>query len=160
MRQIESDAIDPRSIRTLEPFGRGVSVLPRSAVTGRLAFQAEAAHAGSGCGDRFNLILAKARFTPQDAMEMQRVNGICSLSPAAIHVVTTAQNLGIPSLLNLEEDDVRIDPEGRRLINAAGRVLGEGDWVTISSRTSTRTPDERSSHRLVCFASWRAKPSS
>ncbi len=137
VRQIESDAIDPRSIRTLEPFGRGVSVLPRSAVTGRLAFQAEAAHAGSGCGDRFNLILAKARFTPQDAMEMQRVNGICSLSPAAIHVVTTAQNLGIPSLLNLEEDDVRIDPEGRRLINAAGRVLGEGDWVTISSRTST-----------------------
>ena len=38
VRQIESDAIDPRSIDTLEPFARGVAVLPRSAVTGRLSF--------------------------------------------------------------------------------------------------------------------------
>ncbi len=137
VRQIESDAIDPRSIQTLEPFGRGVAVLPRSAVTGRLSFSVDAgAQASRGTG-QVAMILAKARFTPQDAMDMQRVGGICSLSPAAIHVVTTAQNLGIPALLNLEEDGVRLDLAGRRLVNASGRELREGDWVTISSRKGT-----------------------
>ncbi len=136
VRQIESDAIDPRSIRTLEPFGRGVAVLPRTAVTGRLAFSVGGAGAVRDGRGQVNTILAKGRFTPQDAMDMQRVSGICSLSPAAIHVVTTAQNLGIPALLNLEEEGVRIDAAGRRLVNAAGRELHEGDWVTISSRNS------------------------
>ena len=136
VRQIESDAIDPASIGALEPFARGVAVLPRAVVTGRLSFSA----AGDLTPDRADLsraILAKDRFTPQDAMDMQRVRGICSLSPAAIHVVTTAQNLGIPALLNLEADGVRIDAAGRRLVNAAGREIREGDWVTISSRHRT-----------------------
>jgi hypothetical protein len=62
------------------------------------------------------------------------VSGICSLSPAAIHVVTAAQNLGIPSLLNLESDGVRIDPVRREMTNRAGRIIREGDWVTVSSR--------------------------
>jgi hypothetical protein len=136
VRQIESDAIDPRSIQTLEPFGRGVPVLPRSAVTGRLSFSVSGAAEIRGRSEAA-VILAKARFTPQDAMDMQKVGGICSLSPAAIHVVTTAQNLGIPALLNLEEDGVRIELAERRLVNASGRELREGDWVTISSRKGT-----------------------
>jgi hypothetical protein len=136
VRQIESDAIDPGSIQSLEPFGRGVAVLPRSVVTGRLSFSA-GGPPGSAGRDPSRVILAKERFTPQDAVDMQKVGGICSLSPAAIHVVTTAQNLGIPALLNLEEDGVRIDTTARRLVNAAGREIREGDWVTISSRHRT-----------------------
>lgn len=133
VRQIESDAIDPASLHCLVPFARGVAVLPRSVVTGRLAFSV----AGAGfsvAADPSRAILAKERFTPQDAIDMQRVRGICSLSPAAIHVVTTAQNLGIPALLNLEEDGVRIDAGKRCLVNAAGAEIREGEWVTISSR--------------------------
>ncbi len=136
IRQIESDAIDPASVHTLEPFARGVAVLPRTVVTGRLSF-AVAADSSPEHPDPSRAILAKDRFTPQDAMDMQRVRGICSLSPAAIHVVTTAQNLGIPALLNLEADGVRIDKARRRLVNGAGREIGEGDWVTISSRHRT-----------------------
>jgi hypothetical protein len=136
IRQIESDAIDPSSIPSLEPFARGVAVLPRSVVTGRLSFSAASA-ATAGRADLSRSILAKERFTPQDAMDMQKVRGICSLSPAAIHVVTTAQNLGIPALLNLEADGVRLDAVGRRLLNRAGRELREGDWVTISSAQRT-----------------------
>lgn len=136
VRQIESDAIDPSSIHSLEPFARGVAVLPRSVVTGRLSFSA-AADAVPSHPDPSRVILAKDRFTPQDAMDMQKVRGICSLSPAAIHVVTTAQNLGIPALLNLEADLVRIDTAGRRLVNGTGRAVCEGDWVTISSRHRT-----------------------
>ncbi len=137
VRQIESDAIDPRSIQMLEPFGRGVAVLPRSAVTGRLSFSVAPGAASARDRPEAAVVLAKARFTPQDAMDMQKVGGICSLSPAAIHVVTTAQNLGIPALLNLEEDGVRIDLAGRRLVNPSGRELREGDWVTISSLKGT-----------------------
>lgn len=136
VRQIESDAIDPSSLGDLEPFAHGVAVLPRTVVTGRLAFSA-AADAAPGRPDPSRTILAQERFTPQDAMAMQKVGGICSLSPAAIHVVTAAQNLGIPALLNLEADLVRIDRAGRRLVNGAGRELREGDWVTLSSRHRT-----------------------
>jgi len=137
VRQIESDAIDARSLRDLTPFARGVAVLPRSAVTGRIYFsvaRAEQARAERGGA---HVILAKARFTPQDAIDMQKVSGICSLSPAAIHVVTTAQNLGIPALLNLEESGVRIDAGAGRLLGRNDMEIREGDWVTISSRHRT-----------------------
>lgn len=137
VRQIESDAIDPRSLHTLEPFGRGVAVLPRAAVTGRIFFSASRAQQVREEPGGTHVILAKERFTPLDAIDMQKVSGICSLNPAAIHVVTTAQNLGIPALLNLEECGVRIDPKGCRLVNRKGKEIREGDWVTISSRFKT-----------------------
>jgi len=138
VRQIESDAIDPKSLHALEPFCGGLSVLPRSAVSGQLYFSAAAAQeARRERGE--NVILTKERFQPTDAVEMQKVSGICSLSPAAIHVVTAAQNLGIPALLNLEEDGVRIDHERRLLVNRDGLSLREGDWITISSR-----------HKVLC----------
>ena len=137
VRQIESDAIDPRSLHGLTPFGRGVAVLPRSAVTGRIYLAATRARRAREERGGDQVVLAKDRFTPQDAIDMQHVGGICSLSPAAIHVVTTAQNLGIPALLNLEESGVRIDPDGGRMLNREGVEVREGDWVTISSRMKT-----------------------
>ena len=134
VRQIESDAIDPKSVDTLPRFARGPSVLPRAAVSGRVYFSADRARRAKAERPRENVVLAKERFTPMDAVDLPIVSGICSLSPAAIHVVTAAQNLGIPSLLNLEGDGVRIDAEKREMINAEGRIVREGDWVTISSR--------------------------
>jgi hypothetical protein len=137
VRQIESDAIDPSSLRALTPFSRGISVLPRSAVSGRLYFSADRARQAREEHGGENIVLARARFTPTDAVDMQSVNGILSLSPAAIHVVTTAQNMGIPALLNLVETGVRIDAEAGRMTNRDGLALQEGDWVTISSRLRT-----------------------
>jgi len=137
VRQLESDAIDPRSLENLTPFCRGVSVLPRSAVSGRVYFASERVAHGHREPDEANVILVKARFEPTDAIIMQTVQGICSLSPAAIHVVTTAQTLGIPALLDLEKDGVRLGRDGRTLVNRDGRCLTEGDWVTISSRQKT-----------------------
>lgn len=137
VRQIESDAIDPRSLSALTPFARGVAVLPRSAVTGKIYFSVARAEQARVERGSTNVILAKARFTPEDAIDMQKVSGICSLSPAAIHVVTTAQNLGIPALLNLEESGVRIDAGAGRLLGRNDMEIREGDWVTISSRYRT-----------------------
>lgn len=134
IRQIESDAIEPKSLEVLPRLAQGMSVLPRAAVSGRLYFSADRVRQAKAERPRENVILAKERFTPQDAVDLPVVSGICSLSPAAIHVVTAAQNLGIPSLLSLESDGVRIDPDKREMINRDGRVVREGDWVTISSR--------------------------
>jgi hypothetical protein len=132
VRQIETDVVDPGSLRSLERFCRGFPVLPRSAVTGRVYFSGAAARAAKERMSGDQVILARARFTPQDAIDMQGVGGILSLSPAAIHVVTTAQNLGVPALLNLEEDGVRFDEESSAMTNSRGAVLREGDPVTIS----------------------------
>jgi hypothetical protein len=136
VRQIESDTIDPQSLRALTPFCQGLSVLPRSAVSGKIQIaRTRPVRAGRDGGER--TVLVKERFTPEDAIDMQDVGAICSLSPAAIHVVTTAQNLGIPALLNLEESGVRLDTANRRLVNRDGLVINEGDWVTVSSRNKT-----------------------
>jgi len=137
VRQVESDAIDPKSLHALTPFCRGLSVLPRSAVTGRVYFSPAAAKSARDAKPGDNVVLVKERFTPTDVIDMQSAGGICSLSPAAIHVVTSAQNLGIPVLLNLEEAGVRLDPEGRTLVNRDGLAIKEGDWVSISSRLRT-----------------------
>jgi len=134
IRQIESDAIDPKSLHSLTPFGRGLSVLPRAAATGRVYFSAAAAKRAREAKAAVNPILVKERFTPTDVIDMQSAGGLCSLSPAAIHVVTSAQNLGIPVLLNLEEDGISLDAAKRALINREGREIREGDWVSISSR--------------------------
>jgi hypothetical protein len=137
VRQLESDTIDPAALAELTPFCRGVSVLPRTAVTGRIVFSSSRVgeHRAGASGE--HVILAKERFDPTDAVTMQSVSGICSLSPAAIHVVTTAQTLGVPALLDLEKDGVRIGTDGRSLVNARGERLREGDWVTVSSRQKT-----------------------
>lgn len=134
VRQIESDAIDPKSFQSLTLFCRGLSVLPRSAVVGRIYFSADRARQArkQTGGDR--VILAQERFTPMDAIEMRDFDGICSLSPVAIHVVSSAQSLGIPALLNLEESGTRIDREKCCLVNGDGLEIPEGAWVTVSSR--------------------------
>ncbi len=137
VRQIESDAIDPGSLHELTPFARGVAVLPRSDVTGRLFLSVARAEQAREERGGTHVILTKARFTPRDAIDMQKVSGICSLSPAAIHVVTTAQNLGIPALLNLEEGGIQIDENRRCLIRRDGAEIHEGEWITISSRHQT-----------------------
>jgi hypothetical protein len=137
IRQIESDAIDSKSLHALTPFCRGVSVLPRAAVTGRIYFSVEAVRQAREAKSAENAILVKERFTPPDVIDMQKVSGICSLSPAAIHVVTSAQSLGIPALVNLSEAWVRLDEEKRTLTNRDKLVVREGDWVSISSRLGT-----------------------
>ena len=137
VRQIESDAIDPKSLHTLSPFCRGLSLLPRTAVSGRIFFSTSRAKQARQKEKIDKIILVKRRFSPTDAIEMKTIDGICSMSPAAIHVVTNAQNLGIPALLNLEEDNVYIDEEKGIMRNEEGKVLKEGDWVTLSSRKKT-----------------------
>jgi hypothetical protein len=134
LRQVESETIDPGSLARLHHFSRAVPVLPRSAVTGRVVFSADGLRSARERWKGDRLVLVQSRFTPADALVFGEADGICSVSPAAIHVVTHAQAHGVPALLNLEAQGVKVDDCTGRMTNAAGDVLNEGDWVTISSR--------------------------
>ena len=135
IRQIESDAIDPHSLQSLKPFCQGFSVLPRSAISGRIYFSSKRAKDALKKAD--NVILVQDRFIPTDVVCMQSVQGIASLTPAAIHIITCAQNMGIPSLLNLEDDGVTLDMQKCFLRNSNGHLIKEGEWVTLSSKQKT-----------------------
>jgi hypothetical protein len=131
IKQIESDAIDESSFNTLDFFCSGVSILPRAAVSARIYYTAEAALQAKRQGEK--VCFCKRTFAPSDTLVMREMDALISLTSAAIHVVTTCQSFGAPSLLRLEKDGVSLEGGGR-LVNAAGREIGEGDWITISSR--------------------------
>ncbi len=134
LRQIVSDSIDPRSMERLEFFSQGFSILPRTAASARIYFNAGAALEARRRGER--VCFCKDRFVPSDTVVMGEMDIVLSLAPAAIHVVTACRGFGIPAFLNLERHGVRIE-EGRRLVNAQGLVLEEGDWLTVSSKRRT-----------------------
>lgn len=133
IKQLSSDSIDEDSFAFLGSFCTGVTVLPRSAVSARICFSAEAALKLKGAGEK--VCLCKGTFIPTDTVIMSEMDAILSLTSVAIHVVTICQSLGIPALLSLEKNGVRF--EGGHLVNSAGRIINEGDWITISSRRHT-----------------------
>ena len=131
VKQIESDAIDPQSLKDLKRFCTGTAILPRTAVTAQLYFSKEAALQNKKAGKK--VCFCKQTFKPNDTVVMSEMDAIISLASAAIHVVTICQSYGLPALLNLEKEGVRLTYDGR-LISESGEVIREGDWITISSR--------------------------
>jgi len=131
IKQIESDAIDPKSFGYLNLFCRGASILPRTAVSAQIYFSAEAALRNKKAGRK--ICFCKRVFDPGDTVVMSEVDAILSLTSAAIHVVTICQSYGLPGLLNLESEGVELTLD-KRLINTNGLMIREGDWITLSSR--------------------------
>ncbi len=131
LRQLTSDSIDQEDFSILRNFCSGVAVLPRSAVSARVYFTGDAALRAKSQGEK--VCLCKKTFLPTDAVVMREMDAIMSLTSAAVHVVTICQSLGIPALLSLEKNGVKLQPGGT-LVNSSGREIKEGDWITISSR--------------------------
>ncbi len=130
IKQLTSDTIDEKDFNVLNAFCSGVAVLPRSAVSARVYFTGDAALQAKGQGDK--VCLCQQTFVPTDTVVMREVDAIISLTSAAVHVVTICQSLGIPALLSLEKNGVSV--RDNTLVNSAGRVIREGDWITVSSR--------------------------
>lgn len=130
LRQIFSDTIDSKSFKSLDFFSKGVSVLPRSAVSAKIFFSAEKALKSKKTG--FRVCLCKERFEPTDTIILNEMDCIISLNPAAIHVLTACLGYGIPALINLEKNNVKIID--KKLINSDNKIINEGEWITISSK--------------------------
>ncbi len=134
IKQLTSDTISQENFELLKPFCAGMTVLPRSAISARLFFSGDAALSARSRGER--VCLCQKTFIPTDTVVMREMDAILSLTSAAVHVVTICQSLGIPALLSLEKNGVALLLAGG-LVNASGRAVREGDWVTISSRRRT-----------------------
>jgi pyruvate,orthophosphate dikinase len=144
IKQLISNTVDSENLRELKPFCFGFPVLPQTAVSAQVYFTSSAALSAKSRGKK--VCLCKKTFLPTDSAIMREMDAIISMSWAAVHVVTICHGLGIPALLNLEKNGVRLLPEGG-LVNAQGTVIKEGDWITLSSRKSTIFEGEaQSSH--------------
>lgn len=143
LRQIVSASIDSASLRNLTFFGRGLSVLPRTAVSAVLCFSPAKAREVAAQGKQ--VCLCQERFIPEDTILLNEVHAIFSLTPAAIHVVTACRGYGIPAFMNLQNYGIRMENgessdlqiSQPHLINEEGVVLREGDMVTLSSLHQT-----------------------
>ena len=137
LRQIVSAAIDDRSMKRLQFFGKGVSVLPRTAISAVLCFSATKAREEAAKGSQ--VCLCQERFVPEDTITLNEVHAILSMTPAAIHVVTACRGYGIPGLLHLHNYGIRFEQiDGETVVvNRDGLVLHELDPVTVSSRQQT-----------------------
>lgn len=137
LRQIVSASIDDASMKKLQFFGRGLSVLPRTAVTAVLCFSAAKAREISARGSQ--VCLCQKRFVPEDTILLNEVHAILSLTPAAIHVVTACRGYGIPAFMDLQNYGIRyVEEKGQpMLVNEDGLELHELDTITLSSRQQT-----------------------
>jgi len=133
LTQIFSDRIDAKSFKTLRFFCKGVSILPRTAVSAKAYFSAEAALEAKKRGEK--ICICRESFVPSDTLVMAEVDAILSLTPAAIHVVTACRSYGVPAFLNLEKFGIAL--KENQLINETGMTISEGDWITISSKRQT-----------------------
>ncbi|MGX8713507.1 MAG: hypothetical protein ACSW8I_07485 [bacterium] len=135
LRQIISSSIDDRSVATLQFFGHGLSVLPRTAISARLCFSVAKAKEWKSKGD--NVCLCQEHFVPEDTITLNEVEAILSMMPAAIHVVTACRGYGIPAFMDLHSYGINIvkqDDGTPSIVNGDGVVIREGDMVTVSSK--------------------------
>lgn len=132
LRQIVSNSIDEESLSKLQFFGNGLSVLPRSAITCKMCFSVAKARELKNQGE--SVCLCQERFVPEDTITLNEVDAICSITPAAIHVVTACRGFGIPAFMDLQSYGIGIDIEGKSIFNNEGVLIGEGDTVTFSSK--------------------------
>ncbi|MBP3763589.1 MAG: hypothetical protein J6I49_06920 [Bacteroidales bacterium] len=130
LRQIISASIDERSLPSLQFFGHGLSVLPRTAISARLCFSIGKAHEYKSRGE--NACLCQDHFVPEDTVTLNEVDAILSLMPAAIHVVTACRGYGIPAFMDLRSYGISL--QGNRLVNSQGLAIEEGDMLTVSSK--------------------------
>lgn len=130
IKQIFSERIDDRSINELTFFCSGISVLPRSAVTARIFFSTSKALEAKRNGEK--VCLCKETYVPSDTIILCELDAIISLTPAAVHVVTSCLGYGVPAFINLAKYNVTLMSQS--LVNKDGVVLNEGDWITLSSK--------------------------
>lgn len=132
-RQIFSERIDDKSLENLVFFGKGVNVLPRSAVSARLCFSTATAIKLKEEGEK--VCLCKERFLPEDTIVLGEMDAIVGMTPAAIHVVTACRGYGIPAFLSLQNYGIK--KEEKCLINPEGLKISDGDYITLSSKNAS-----------------------
>ena len=116
--------VDPRAPR--DTIGSGIAASP-GAATGRVVFTAAAAQAALSRGER--CVLVRRETVPEDIRGMHAsVAVLTERGGMTSHAAVIARGLGLPAIVGAS--GISIDARARTL-TAKGRILREGDEVTI-----------------------------
>jgi len=138
-------------------LARGVNASPGAAV-GLVAFDADTAEAWGSDGRE--VIMVRPFTKPDDVHGMLKAKGIfTSEGGATSHAAVVARQFGVPCVVGAQ--GVVIDLE-RRLMNAEGVVVKEGEWVSIDGTTGevfvgqipTVPPKFEEQSDLITLLSW------
>jgi len=114
-----------------DKLGTGLNVSPGAAV-GQLAFDADTVERWAKI-EKKSVILARAETKPDDVHGiLAGVGVLTSHGGRTSHAALVARQFGKPAVVGASALD--IDPQTRTL-TVGGRVLREGDWVTIDGST-------------------------
>ncbi|MEL6125382.1 MAG: pyruvate, phosphate dikinase [Pseudomonadota bacterium] len=130
--------IEPRSLvehlhpqihpgATRDALGAGLPASP-GAATGRIAFSPEVAMATEAQGD--GAILVRVETSPEDIRGMHSAVGVLTVRGGMTsHAAVIARGLGLPCVVGA--NDIRLDQKAKTLVTRTGRVLAEGDVITL-----------------------------
>ncbi|MEL7098782.1 MAG: putative PEP-binding protein [Pseudomonadota bacterium] len=130
--------IEPRALSSLlhrqiapgaprDVLGRGIAASP-GAATGRIVFSAAEAQASAARGE--DCILVRRETSPEDVRGMHAAKGVVTeRGGITSHAAVIGRGIGLPCVVGVA--DMRFQTSKKQLLTADGRVLGEGDVVTI-----------------------------
>jgi len=120
------DRTHPRDV-----IARGIAASP-GAATGRLVFGSAAAQASAARGEP--CILVRRETTPEDIRGMHAAAAVLTeRGGMTSHAAVIARGLGLPCIVGIS--DMRLNTRDGALILADGRVLHEGDTLTVDGTT-------------------------
>ncbi|MCR4405947.1 MAG: pyruvate, phosphate dikinase [Anaerolineae bacterium] len=161
INQLLLPRFDPRAVEEAHKAGRylakGLNASPGEA-SGIAAFDADTAEEWGQAGKA--VILVRPETAPDDVHGMLKSKGILTQRGGATsHAAVVARGLGLPCVAGCEA--IRVDPE-KKLFTVNGRVLKEGDLVSISGTTGevfagaipTIAPDFKKETDLITLLGW------
>ena len=126
--QLLHPTLDEKAEKTV--IGRGLPASP-GAATGRIVFSAEDAEVWVEKGEK--VILCRTETSPEDINGMHVSQGILTTRGGMTsHAAVVARGMGTPCVSGAGE--LRVDYT-KKTLNAMGRVLNEGDVITIDGST-------------------------
>ena len=121
--------VDPRGPRDV--ILRGIAASPGAAV-GRVVFSSQSAQASAARGEA--CILVGRETSPEDIRGMHAAQGVLTeRGGMTSHAAVIARGLGLPCVVGAS--GMRLDARDKKLVAADGRVIREGDIITLDGTT-------------------------
>ncbi len=126
--QLLHPMFDPDAEATADQIGKGLPASP-GAATGKIAFDAITAEEWGELGEP--VILCRIETSPEDIGGMSAAKGILtSRGGMTSHAAVVARGMGRCCVAGC--GDLTIDYKARTMTTADGRVLHEGDWLSLN----------------------------
>jgi len=151
--QLLHPRLDPK--QKLEPIAQGLAASPGAAV-GRIVFDSDTAAERGHAKER--VVLVRKETTPDDIHGMDAAQGILTATGGMTsHAAVVARGMGKPCVSGAS--GIRVDEKARTL-SVDGRVLREGEWISLDGSTGrvylgeARTIDAEVSGEFGTFMGW------